>query len=86
MQCACWKVEAPKQGQVQKAKTQDGQQKQQQQRLKLREQCSVGLQSGHFVLLSRQWGEAAQLFQRQRNKRKATQAFEGVPVNGNFPH
>jgi len=31
MQCACWKVEAPKQGQVQKAKTQEEQQKQQQQ-------------------------------------------------------
>ncbi|DBB05752.1 TPA: hypothetical protein ACH3X1_012350 [Trebouxia sp. C0004] len=74
--------EHAEQGEVQKAKTQDEQQKQQQQRLKLRDQCSVGLQSGHFVLLSRQWGEAAQLFQGQRNKRKAAQAFEGAPVNG----
>jgi len=76
----------PKQGEVQKAKTQDEQQKQQQQRMKLRDQCSVGLQSGHFALLSRQWGEAVQLFQGQRNKRKAAQAFAGAPVNGNFPH
>ena len=76
----------PKQGEVQKAKTQDEQQKQQQQRMKLRDQCSVGLQSGHFALLSRQWGEAVQLFQGQRNKRKAAQAFEGAPVNGNIPH
>ncbi|KAA6428868.1 MAG: hypothetical protein FRX49_00978 [Trebouxia sp. A1-2] len=66
----------------QKAKTQDEQQKQQQQRLKLRDQCSVGLQSGHFALLSRQWGEAVQSFQGQRSKRKAAQAFEDAPVNG----
>ena len=72
-----------KQGEVQKAKTQE---EQQQQRLKLRDQCSVGLQSGHFALLSRQWGQAVQLFQGQRNKRKAAQAFEGAPVNGDFPH
>ena len=45
MQHACWKAEAPKQGQVQKAKTQE----EQQQRLKLRKQCSVGVQSGHIV-------------------------------------
>jgi len=76
----------PKQGAVPKAKTQEEQQKQQQQRSKLRDQCSVGLQSGHFALLSRQWGEAVQLFQGQRNKRKAAQAFAGAPVNGNFPH
>ncbi|KAL0020378.1 hypothetical protein WJX79_011139 [Trebouxia sp. C0005] len=74
--------EHAEQGEVQKAKTQDEQQKQQQQRLKLRDQCSVGLQSGHFALLSRQWGEAVQSFQGQRSKRKAAQAFEDAPVNG----
>lgn len=76
----------PKQGAVPKAKTQEEQQQQQQQRTKLRDQCSVGLQSGHFALLSSQWGEAVQLFQGQRNKRKAAQAFEGAPANGNTPH
>jgi hypothetical protein len=45
MRSACWKAEAPKQGQVQKAKTQG----EQQQRLKLRKQCSIGVQSGHIV-------------------------------------
>jgi len=35
MQHACWKAEAPKEGQMQKAKTQEEQQKQQQQRLEL---------------------------------------------------
>ena len=66
-----------------KAKSREEQQEKQQQRMKLRKQCSVGLQSSHFVLLSRQWREATvQLFQGQRNKRKAAQAFEGAPLNG----
>lgn len=64
-------------------KSREEQQEQQQQRMNLRKQCSVGLQSSHFVLLSKQWGEATvQLFQGQRNKRKAAQAFEGAPLNG----
>ena len=65
-----------------KPKTAEEQQLQQQQRMKLREQCSVGMQSGHFVLLSRQLRDAAKVLHNQRNKRKAAQAFDETPMNG----
>ena len=65
-----------------KPKTAEEQQQQQQQHMKLREQCSVGMQSGHFVLVSRQLGDAAKVLHSQRNKRKAAQAFDEAPMNG----
>ena len=37
---------------------------------------------GHFVMLSRQWGPVVKLLQGQRNKRKANQAFQDVPLIG----
>ena len=68
-----------------KAKTEEEQQEQHQQRIKLREQCIVGLKSGHFVLLSRHLGETVKLLQGQRSKRKAAQALEDAPLNGGEP-
>ena len=65
-----------------KPKTAEEQQLQEQQRMKLREQCSAGMQPGHFVLLSRQLGDAAKVLHSQRNKRKAAQAFDEAPMNG----
>ena len=70
------------QGHIPKGKTEEEQKVQQQQRAKLREDCSVGMQPGNFVMLSKQWGEVVQVLQGQRNKRKAAQAFEDAPLNG----
>ena len=68
------------------AKAEEQQQQQQQQRGKLREECSVGMKPGHFVMLSRQWGPVVKLLQGQRNKRKADQAFQDVPLTGEPSH
>ena len=68
------------QGNTHKAKAEE--QQQQQQRGKLREECSMGMMPGHFVMLSRQWGPVVKLLQGQRNKRKAHQAFQDVPLPG----
>ncbi|KAL3142308.1 hypothetical protein ABBQ38_002650 [Trebouxia sp. C0009 RCD-2024] len=70
-------------GTTKEEEQQQQQQQQQQQGSKLlREECSVGMMPGHFVLLSRQWGAVVKQLQRQRNKRKADQAFPGVPLAG----
>ena len=70
-----------------KAKAEEQQQQQQQQqRGKLREECSVGMMPGHFVMLSKQWGPVVNLLQGQRNKRKASQAFHDVPLTGEPSH
>ena len=74
------------QGQTQKAKTEEEVRKHHQQRVQVREQCSVGMQPGHFVMLSRQCGNATKLLQGQRNKRKAAQAFDDAPLNGELSH
>ena len=66
------------QGPTPKANTEE----QQQQRTKLREECSLGMMPGHFVMLSKQWGSIVKLLQGQRNKRKADQAFQDVPLTG----
>ena len=70
------------QGRPSKPKTEEEHRKQQQQRVRLRDDCSMGLQPGHFVMLSKQWGEVVKVLQGQRNKRKAAQAFEDAPLNG----
>lgn len=75
----------PVQGQNHRVKAEE-QQQQQQQRGKLREECSVGMMPGHFVMLSRQWGPVVKLLQGQRNKRKAEQAFQEVPFTGEPSH
>ena len=72
------------QGHTHKAKAEE--QQQQQQRGKLREECSMGMMPGHFVMLSRQWGPVVKLLQGQRNKRKAGQAFQDVPLTGEPMH
>lgn len=56
--------------------------KQQQQHAKarLRQQCSVGHQPGHFSLVSERWGPGLHMLQAQRNKRKADQAFDTAPL------
>lgn len=70
------------QGRPAKPKTDEEQREQQQQRVRLRDDCSMGLQPGHFVMLSKQWGQVVKVLQTQRNKRKAAQAFEDAPLNG----
>lgn len=78
-------VRANLQGHTHKPKKEEEQQQQQQGFKLLREECSVGMMPGHFVLLSRQWGAAVKQLQRQRNKRKADQAFLELPLTGELP-
>ena len=67
--------------------TEEEKHQQQQAKARLRQQCSVGHQPGHFGLVSERWGSGLQLLQGQRNKRKAAQAFDtaATPGEPTFP-